>query len=199
MAELIVMEDGLPIFNTEYKTIPQYKKIIVNARKNKDYHGQRDLATRQFAYIWFMEDYRSTFREKFPDDEEARDEKIRNRLQLEDYDLLNQPLFIEARQIYKEDHEIIEIVALDTALLAVEQTIVNLRALVSTADDSKSVAKSSRSVIKDVKELQDSIRDIRQLREEVVRGQASLRIAGNKSKNVFEDPSSRDRTRKKEL
>lgn len=198
MADLIIMEDGLPIFNAEYKVIPEFKKIIVDARKDNSYHGQRDLATRQFAYIWFMEDYRSTFKERYPDGyEEERDEVVRKRLQLEDYNLLKDELFLKAREIYREDNETLEIMALENALIALKKTVMDLRALAVNADaNSKSVARTPAGIIKTCRELDDMIANVKHLRQQAKKGESTARVAGKKSKGLFEDPAGVDRNRR---
>ena len=87
--------------------------------------------------------------------------------------------------------------ALENALIALKKIVMDLRAMALTADvNSKSVARTPSGIIKTCRELDDTIANVKHLRQQARKGEGNTKIAGKKTKGLFEDPSSSDRTRK---
>lgn len=188
MGEFITMVDGLPIFNPEVKVIAVYNRVIKRARRGTGYKAQMERATKELAYVWFMEDYRSNFRERFPDSI-SRDEKVRHRLGLDEWKALQDKDIIEARAVYAEDHTTLEIDLLDTAIIAGERMVEQLRGMVGSIDpNSKSLTRTPRGFITEAKTLGDTVKELKELRREAKRSDSGNKIAKGKKKGIFEDP-----------
>ena len=189
--ELIKMQDGLPIFVPEARTIKAFKKIIVRARKNSSWEKQRDRATLELAYVWFMEDFKSYYTSKYPKDEVERDAQVRKRLGLEDWKALKDNDIIEAREVYREMSDSIELWMLRTARIAAIDLIRRLERDVSppkTDGKFKLPKRPPEEIIKQLKEVSIVLDTLNELEKAAKRSSGSGKMYGNKSKNVFEDP-----------
>lgn len=80
--KLVTLEDELPVFNPEARTIKEFKDIIVRDKGNKgDADGRKKaFALKELAYVHFMTYYNSEFITSYPED--IRPEKVRQHLAL---------------------------------------------------------------------------------------------------------------------
>lgn len=191
--DLIILEDGIPIFNPVARNIPEFRIVIERARKlkNGSHKGQQKLATDHLSYVWFMEHFMSPYQERYPDNENLRDEKVRKRLKLEDWNALNDKEIVAARKAYAGDPSY----NLDERLLKNARILANMvadqfEALVVAADpNSTDLAKRPKALMRDLREVGDIIDDLREAEKRARKSENKSVLFGKKTKNVFEDPS----------
>lgn len=80
--KLVILVNGIPVFNPEVKTIKSFRDIIVRDKGSKgDADGrEKKQATKELAYVHFATYYNSEFLTSVSEDE--RPEKIRKHLDL---------------------------------------------------------------------------------------------------------------------
>jgi len=190
--DLVIMEEGIPIFNPVLRTIPEFKEVWVKARKEapSNYRGQRSLATLKVAYVWFMEHFNSPFKARYPNNEIARDESIRRSLRLDSWNALKDKSILAARKVYSGDLSyMIDERLLKNARIVANTMADHFEALANVASpDSKDIAKRPTTIMKDLKEVGALVDDLKDIETRARASQKKSNLFGKKDKNVFEDP-----------